>query len=38
MSQLVNNDVRDLLTFPVRLVGLGIVNPQTIYISCFRQG
>ena len=29
MGQLVSNDERDLLALPVRLGGLGIVNPQT---------
>ena len=34
-GRLVNNDGRDLLALPVRLGGLGIVNPQTISDSKF---
>ena len=34
-GRLVNNDERDLLALPVRLGGLGIVNPQTISDSEF---
>ena len=35
MGRLVNNDERDLLALPMRLGGLGIVNPQTISDSEF---